>query len=60
MCYAVGYFPFPPLWTRLKNAVGPEYVLLITGGSITRANSGNGALLTRESEEGKNEDDTMQ
>jgi hypothetical protein len=36
---------------------GPEYARLNTGVSITRGNSGNGALLTRESEGGENEDD---
>jgi hypothetical protein len=46
------------LWLRLKNVVGPEYAPLNTGVSITRGNSGNGALPTRESEGGEDEDDT--
>jgi hypothetical protein len=41
------------LWIRLKGVVGPEYAPLITGASITRGNSGNGALPTRESERGR-------
>jgi hypothetical protein len=32
---------------------GPEYARLNTGGSITRGNSGNGALLTREIRAGR-------
>jgi hypothetical protein len=34
------------LWRRLKSVVGAEYARLNTGGSITRGNSGNGALPT--------------
>ncbi len=34
------------LWIRLKGVVGAEYARLNTGGSITRGNSGNGALPT--------------
>jgi len=37
------------LWRRLKGVVGPGYAPLITGASITRGNSANGALPTRES-----------
>ena len=48
------------LWIRLKSAEGPEYAPLNTGASITRANSGNGALPTRESEEGEDEVDPGQ
>ena len=36
---------------------GPEYARLNTGVSITRGNSANGALPTRESEGGEDEDD---
>ena len=36
--------------------VGPEYARLNTGVSITRGNSGNGALPTRGREEVENKD----
>jgi hypothetical protein len=36
------------LWIRLKSVAVPEFARLNTGGSITRGNSGNGVLLTRE------------
>ena len=48
------------LWIRLKSADGPEYAPLNTGAIITRANSENGALPTRESEEGEDEVDPGQ
>ena len=35
-------------WTRLKSMAGPEFARLNTGVRITRGNSGNGVLLTRE------------
>jgi hypothetical protein len=41
------------LWLGLKGVVGPGYAPLITGASITRVNSGNGALPTREEERGE-------
>jgi hypothetical protein len=34
------------LWIRSKSVAGAEYARLNTGGSITRGNSGNGALPT--------------
>jgi len=34
------------LWIRPKKVAGTEYARLNTGGSITRGNSGNGALPT--------------
>jgi len=43
------------LWIGVKSAVGPEYAPLNTGASITRGNSGNGALPTRESGHGEDE-----
>src|SRR5437867_4485022 len=35
-------------WKRLKSVAGPEFARLSTGAPITRGNSGNGVLLTRE------------
>jgi hypothetical protein len=43
LVFAVDYFN---LWIRLKSVAGGEYARLNTGGSITRGNSGNGALPT--------------
>jgi hypothetical protein len=37
---------------------GPEFARLNTGANITRANSGNGALRTGESENGEDENNT--
>ena len=45
------------MWIRLANVAVPEYARLNTGGSITRANSGNGALLTREIRTGREHKD---
>jgi hypothetical protein len=39
---------------RQKSVAGHGYAQPDTGASITRANSGNGALPTRESEQGEN------
>jgi hypothetical protein len=44
------------LWTRLKSVAGAEYARLNTGGSITRGNSGNGALPTLNGENVGNKD----
>jgi hypothetical protein len=42
------------LWIRLRRSVaGAEYARLNTGARITRGNSGNGALLTREIRAGR-------
>jgi hypothetical protein len=38
---------------RLKSVAGAEFARLITGVRITRGNSGNGVLLTRESKAGR-------
>jgi hypothetical protein len=46
------------LWLRLKSVVGPEYAPPNTGASITRGNSANGVLPTRESEGGEDENNT--
>ena len=35
-------------WKRLKSVAGAEFARLSTGARITRGNSGNGVLLTRE------------
>jgi hypothetical protein len=50
------------LWirVRLKGVAGPEYARLNTGASITRGNSGNGALPTRDSEQSEDKDNTGQ
>jgi hypothetical protein len=42
------------LRVRQKSVAGHEYARLHTGASITRANSGNGALPTREAEQSEN------
>jgi len=44
----------------LKSVAGPEYARLNTGVSITRANSGNGALPTRDPEQGEDKENTGQ
>jgi hypothetical protein len=44
------------LWIRLKSVAGAEYARLNTGGSIIRANSGNGALPTLNGENVGNKD----
>jgi len=41
------------LWIRLKSVAGPEYARLNTGVRITRGNSANGVLLTREIRAGR-------
>jgi hypothetical protein len=41
------------LWIRLTSVAVPEYARLNTGESITRGNSGNGALLTGEIRAGR-------
>jgi hypothetical protein len=46
-----GYFN---LRVRQKSVADDEYARLHTGASITRANSGNGALPTREAEQSEN------
>jgi len=41
------------LWKRLKSVAGDEFARLNTGVRITRGNSGNGVLLTRENRAGR-------
>jgi len=41
------------LWKRLKSVAGAEFARLSTGARITRGNSGNGVLLTREHRAGQ-------
>jgi hypothetical protein len=41
------------LWKRLKSVAGAEFARLSTGARITRGNSGNGVLLTRENRAGQ-------
>jgi hypothetical protein len=48
------------LWARKRNVAGDEYARLNTGANITRGNSENGALPTRESEQGENKSNTGQ
>ena len=43
------------LWLGAKSVAGPEYARPTTGVSITRENSGNGALPTREPAHGEDE-----
>ena len=40
-------------WKRLKRVAGPEVARPSTGAPITRGNSGNGVLLTRENRAGR-------
>src|SRR6266480_7362401 len=40
-------------WKRLKSVAGFEFARLSTGAPITRGNSGNGVLLTRENSAGR-------
>ena len=44
------------LWVRKKSVAGREYARPNTGASITRVNSGNGALPICESKQGENKD----
>jgi hypothetical protein len=48
------------LWIRLKGVVGPGYAPLNTGARITHENSGNGALPTRESARGEDQNNAGQ
>jgi hypothetical protein len=48
------------LWLGVKSVAGPEYARPTTGVSITRGNSGNGALPTREPAHGEDQDNAGQ
>ena len=56
LCCAVGSFGYFDLWVREKGLGGHQYARPNTGASITRVNSGNGALPIRESKQGENKD----
>ena len=48
------------LWQRVKSVAGLEYARPTTGVNITRGNSGNGALPTREPAHGEDQDNAGQ